>query len=290
MIDLRLLRYFVAIAETENVGRAAEKLHISQSPLSRQMIQFESQLGLSLFERSKQRLRLTADGRDFLIQARALIASADDLESHVRRVGRGESGKLEMGYVEGAINSGVLPNVLRRLAAAKRDIRFELKSMRSGEQIELLRKRQLDLAFVHSPPFDDSEIDQRLALKEDLLLAIADDHPLAEIDITPLHLDALPWIAFPQKLSPATRSRFLATCGSLGFQPDIRFEASEPSVVLGLVSAGLGAAFVQRSAARVAPQGVSLIHLPWFPMSVEIYVAWRRADTRTLVRAIVENL
>lgn len=291
MLDLRLLRYFVAVAETENVGRAAERLHISQSPLSRQLIGFEAQIGLALFERSRKRLRLTREGRDFLAQARALIASAEELEAFARRMGRGEAGKLDIGYVQGAIDSGVLPTLLRKISGENRAIEFELKSLRSAGQIELLRKRQLDCAFVYTAPVPgDEDIDHRLVLTDDLLLAIAENHPLGQGEITPARLDGMPWIALPQKLSPSTRERFLATCGRLGFRPDIRFEANEPSVVLGLVSAELGAALVQRSAARMAPAGVRLIPLPWFPMSVSIYAAWRRHDTRTLTRAIVDAL
>ncbi|MBO8044304.1 LysR family transcriptional regulator, partial [Pseudomonas aeruginosa] len=109
MLDLRQLRYFVAVAEDEHVGRAAERLHISQSPLSRQIAQLEERLELQLFERSQQRIRLTADGRTFLAEARALLTHANRLESLARRLGRGDEGGLCIGYLEYAMHSGVLP-------------------------------------------------------------------------------------------------------------------------------------------------------------------------------------
>ena len=103
MIDLRQLKYFVVVAEEEHVGRAAERLHISQSPLSRQIAQLEERLGLMLFERNQQRIRLTADGQTFLAETRSLLTHANRLESLGKRLGRGEDGGLCIGYIENAI-------------------------------------------------------------------------------------------------------------------------------------------------------------------------------------------
>lgn len=105
MIDLRQLKYFVVVAEEEHVGRAAERLFISQSPLSRQISQLEEKLGLMLFERNQQRIRLTADGQTFLAEARALLTHANRLESLGKRLGRGEEGGLCIGYIENAMHS-----------------------------------------------------------------------------------------------------------------------------------------------------------------------------------------
>ncbi|MGW7658202.1 LysR family transcriptional regulator, partial [Streptomyces tendae] len=129
MLDLRQLRYFSAVAETEHVGRAAEQLHISQSPLSRQIAQLEKNLGLTLFERSQQRIRLTRDGAIFLSEARALLRHADRLENLGRRLGRGEEGGLCIGYVADAMHTGVLPGALRRLQEESPGIHVALYSM-----------------------------------------------------------------------------------------------------------------------------------------------------------------
>src|SRR5258706_8407243 len=113
MLDIRQLHYFVAVAEDEHVGRAAERLHISQSPLSRQIAQLEERLGLTLFERSQQRIRLTADGRTFLAETRALLTHANRLESLARRLGRGDESGLCLGHIENAMHSRGLSHPLR---------------------------------------------------------------------------------------------------------------------------------------------------------------------------------
>ncbi|WP_245489523.1 MULTISPECIES: LysR family transcriptional regulator [unclassified Mesorhizobium] len=113
MLDLRQIRYFVAVAEAGNVGRAAEQLHISQSPLSRQIIQLEEQLGVTLFERAKQRVHLNAEGRAFLAEARALLANAARLEELGRSLASGATGSLAIGYVEGAVHSGLVADMLK---------------------------------------------------------------------------------------------------------------------------------------------------------------------------------
>jgi len=114
MIELRLLRYFVAVAEAGHVGRAAERLHISQSPLSRQIRQLEDQLGLVLFDRERRRFRITKTGRWFLEEARDLLSHADRLARDVDRYGRGETGRVSIGFVQSAMWSSVLPVALRR--------------------------------------------------------------------------------------------------------------------------------------------------------------------------------
>jgi len=123
-LDLRLLVAFIAVAETENVGQAASRLHISQSPLSRQIIQLEAQLGLRLFERARQRMRLTDEGRLFLKEARSLVAHASEVEAAARSIALGETGHIAVGYVEAAMHSNVLPHALAGLQSGHRLLPF----------------------------------------------------------------------------------------------------------------------------------------------------------------------
>ncbi|MGW7256447.1 LysR substrate-binding domain-containing protein [Streptomyces sp. NPDC054834] len=285
MLDLRQLRYFVTVAEEEHVGRAAERLHISQSPLSRQIAQLERNLGLTLFERSQQRIRLTSDGRVFLTEATALLRHADRLENLGRRLGRGEEGGLCVGYVGDAMHTGLLPQALRTLHEERPGIHVALYDLTASQQFEGLRQRSLDIALVpEAPPETDPDLRSALLLQDPLLLALPSSHPLAEAEeILPEDLDAQPWIAIENSQDLVWRDGFVAACAATGFTPDIRFEAPEPLTALGLVASGLGTAFVQKSMLHGRTSGVTVRPLPWFENSVRLWAVWHQIDLRPVV-------
>ncbi|PBB34855.1 MULTISPECIES: LysR substrate-binding domain-containing protein [unclassified Mesorhizobium] len=288
MLDLRQIRYFVAVAEAGNVGRAAEQLHISQSPLSRQIMQLEEQLGVTLFERSKQRVHLNAEGRAFLAEARALLVNAARLEELGRKLASGATGSLAIGYVEGAVHAGLIAAMLREFRRERPDFHLQLRNRRTAAQFEDLRQRVLDLGFVYAPtPQGDPDIESMLVRREPLVLAIPEGDPLVDAsDIRPRHLDARVWITVVRQPDDTNRAQFLAACMEAGFVPDIAYETADPLTSLGLVSAGLGLATVQESLQSAAPAGIVFRDLPWFKRSVEIHLAWRRNDRR----AVIEDL
>lgn len=292
MLDLRQLRYFVAVAETEHVGRAAEALHISQSPLSRQIAQLEKQLGLVLFERSQQRIRLTADGRVFLSETRALLRHADRLENLGRRLGRGEEGGLCIGYVGDAMHTGVLPGALRALQEERPGIHVALYSLSAAEQFEGLRQRSLDIALVREPPAgDDPDLLAAPLVEDPLLLALPAAHPLAaREELAPADLDGQAWIAVENIQDPGWRDTFLASCVASGFTPDIRLEAAEPLTALGLVASGLGLALIQKSMVRGTAEGIAVRELPWHETSVHLWAAWHAVDLRPVVASFRETV
>ncbi|MEU0333504.1 LysR substrate-binding domain-containing protein [Streptomyces sp. NPDC006193] len=290
MLDLRQLHYFVAVAETEHVGRAAERLHISQSPLSRQIAQLEKNLGLTLFERGGQRIRLTSDGRVFLAEAQALLRHADRLENLGRRLGRGEEGGLCIGYIADAMHTGVLPGALRALHEERPAIHVALYSLPPAEQFEGLRQRSLDIALVQEPPpADDPDLLASPLLEDPLLLALPARHPLADREeLSPGDLDGLPWIAVENPQDEAWRDTFVASCAASGFTPDIRMEAAEPLTALGLVASGLGLALVQKSMVRGMADTVAVRELPWHDRCVHLWATWHRVDLRPVVASFRE--
>ena len=289
MLDLRQLRYFIAVAEGEHVGRAAEQLHISQSPLSRQIMLLEAVLGLTLFERAKQRVRLTDEGREFLSHARELVAQAERLEMHGRRLGQGTAGALSIGYVEGAVHAGVVSGTLRRFRPDRPDLQLHLLSQRSFAQMEGIRSRALDIGFTYSPPPSDDELAGELVLREPLLLALPADDPLVALPaIAPADVDGRIWITVVRQPVDTVRPSFLAACARAGFTPNIAYETADPLTSLGLVSAGLGLATVQASLQAISPKDVVFRDLPWFDRSVAIHLVWRKSDQRPVTAAFRE--
>lgn len=285
MIDLRQLRYFIVAAEEEHVGRAAERLHISQSPLSRQIAQLEERLGLNLFERSQQRIRLTNDGRTFLTEARALLTHANRLESLGKRLGRGEEGGLCIGYIEHAMHANILPAALSTVRAGRPGVHVALHQLSSADQLEGLRQRSLDVALVSEPPGnDDPDLTHCLLLEDPMLLVLPVDHPLATRErLSPADLQDLDWIGVKSSQGKNHHAEFIAACIRAGFTPQIRLEAAEPYTALGLVAAGLGIAMTQKSLNQAAHPGVVLRELPWLTFTMKLWVAWHRINLRPLV-------
>lgn len=285
MLDIRQLQYFVAVAEEEHVGRAAERLHISQSPLSRQIAQLEDKLGLTLFERNAQRIRLTRDGRTFLAETQAFLTHGNRLEALARRLGRGDEGGLCIGYIENAMHSGVLPDGLRALRLTRPAVHVALYNMHSAEQVEGLRQRSLDIALLCEPPLPgDPDLDCAQVLSDPMLLAMPETHALASKEnLTPEDLAGQEWIAVLHKESALKHDNFVAACARAGFTPDIRMEATEPLTALGLVAAGLGMAMIQHSLRQHAPAGVALRALPWFAYRTPLWAAWHKVNLRPLV-------
>lgn len=283
MLDLRLLRAFVAVAETENIGRAAEQLNISQSPLSRQIMQLEDFLGLSLFERVRQRIRLTDEGRSFLEDARRLLAHADETERAAQRLAQGETGHLAIGYVEGAMHAGILPQALGHLTAARPDARIALHPLSSREQHDALSGRKIDVGLAYSAP-EDGALASKKVLDEPLLLALSPDHSLAGLSVlSASNLDGAGWIALSMKRNSAARLRFLDHCRASGFCPDIQIETEDLFSALRLVACGLGVTFVQASLRDALPGRVTFREVPWFASRVALYAIWRKDDPKPLV-------
>jgi DNA-binding transcriptional LysR family regulator len=253
MLDLQQLRYFVAVAETEDVGQAAAMLHIAPSPLSRQLQQLEARLGLTLFTREKKRLTLTPAGREFLVEARALLAQAERVQQRAADVGRGKIGSLVVGYVAGAVHAGVIGRALQALQQQVPGAHIQLRSLRSAEQFAALQRGELDLGYTDVAPPAESGLASVLLLEEPFLLAVPPGHALATAEA--LDLNRVPLIA---PASWQAREALLAACARLGWVPDLRHEAADPAAALGLVPAGLGVAFVQKSLAPMA-QASSLV-------------------------------
>jgi DNA-binding transcriptional LysR family regulator len=288
MFDLRDLHAFLAVADEENLGRAAARLNISASPLSRQILNLEARLGLELFEHTRKRLRLTAAGRQFSHQARALVGHAAAVERAAAEAGRGETGAVAIGYVPGAMWSGVLPALLQRLQTLAPRVAPRLHPVRSREGCERLLRGLLDVVLVHSLPDEMADM-ACLSVQEDAFaLVVPNGHRLIEQTPTAAALSEESWIALESARSPDFRARFIAACGAYGFAPNIQHEAPDLLSVLGMVEAGLGVALLQSTVRRIAPPGVAFVAIPDFKLMAPLYLLWRPASMSKQAMHFVE--
>src|SRR5579885_297450 len=257
-MELRHLRYFVAVAEELHFSRAAERLHIAQPPLSQQIRQLEDELGVRLFERTRRRVELTDAGRMVLEEARRTLAQAERVASTARRASEGSAGFLRVGFSSSAPYT-TLPAVLRAFRAQYPEVALNLFERSTEEQIELIAADKIDVAFVRRPVENapDSLI-VRTILREPFVLALPRDHRLCrrrEVDIRSLAGE--PFVLFPRHAAPGLYDQFAAICRRGGFKPRVAQEAVQMQTIVSLVSAGLGVAIVPASIRKLHRERVA---------------------------------
>lgn len=260
MIELSRLRAFVTVARLESVSEAARVLHVSQSPLSRQIAGLEDALGVQLFVRHRQRLRLADAGRAFLVEAEALLESAATLERRARARADGLRGTLTIGYVPGAAHAGVIAKDLERLGRRAPDARIELRAMRSDEQHAALARGAIDVGYAHRDA--PGSLVSEVVFEEPFVLAAPRGGPFAGARRAKELLGLAPLVTLPASTAAGAHAELLAACARVGVRPDVRIEAHDPTVVLALVGAGLGVSVVQASLRKGAPKTVRFLRLP----------------------------
>ncbi|MDP5007611.1 MAG: LysR substrate-binding domain-containing protein [Glaciimonas sp.] len=298
-IELRQLRYFVAVAEEMHFGRAALRLHMTQPPLSQTIQALEAQLGTALFVRTKRRVALTAAGLALLPEARRLLQQTDLLPSLVRRAASGESGLLTLAFVSTADYS-VLPPLLREFRAAYPLVQIELKEATSDVQLELLTQDRIDAGLLIPPLSDKAKLvlDYLPVLSEPLILAIPADHPVLfkktrhkmNQQISLNSLVDLPLIIFPRRISPSLYDTILACFHRAGLTPQIAQEAIQMQTIVGLVSAGMGCALVPQSVSNLKRPGVEYRELQDATSLVETGLAWRKDNASPVLQAFLALL
>lgn len=285
MLDLRQLGYFVTTAELESISRAAEALNITQSPLSRQIQDLEARLELKLFDRVKQRVRLTSDGRKFLPQAKALLEAGRRCEAAAAALAAGQVGPVRVGYVDAAVHTGLVIRLLHDLRASAPDLRVELLSLRSAAQLEMLCDGRIDLALTHSAPAAAAGLlTTRKLVEEPYVFAVPGNWRPSLTSLAASDLADLPFIAPSAGVPNAGRQDVLDACRAAGFEPDVRIEASDLATVLELVRGGVAAAVVQESVSVEAREGIRFLPAPpLFKLRLELHASLRMTDERSEV-------
>lgn len=279
-MELRHLRYFVAIAEEENFRRAAIKLHVSQSPLSRQMQQLEEEVGAELFEVSGRGVKLTSVGRLFLQKATAILLSVDAAAKEARETAEGRIGTITIGFESGSSLFGTLSTLISRFRVRAPRVNVEFLAMSSAEQWEALGLRQISLGYGNHVP-DDSTLQSVVLNRHQMGIIMPKGHHLAkQPKVRVKDLVNEPILMDPRSANPRLYDDIIMAIRAHGVNLDLTSEVSNGEVLLMLVASGLGLTFGTEHAGRM----LTLAGLQWKPVSdlsleVRDIVMWRPDDT-----------
>lgn len=286
-MELRYLRYFVAVAEELSFTKAAARLNMAQPPLSQQIRKLEARLGVTLLRRTKRRVELTEAGRVFLRQSYQAIQSIEQGIVLAQRADRGEIGRLAIGILV-YISYTLIPPILREFRAKYPGVHVELRFLTNTLQIAALQSGQVDVCFVR-PPVDDPNIASKLISRERFVLAMPATHPLAgkaAVSIKQLKDD--PFIMYVRELGPTFYSSLYQFCARAGFSPKVALEVSQINAAVGLVGSGMGVALVPQSMHQLHFDNVVYRPLVERAPNVDVLLAWQAGRPSELLQSFID--
>lgn len=287
MVEVRHLRYFVAVADELHFGRAAERLHMSQSPLSHQIRQLEKELGAQLIDRAHHVIGLTGAGRAFLELAEDVLERLDRVVDVVGRASRGEVGTLIVGYVS-EVTADLLPVGLARFKERYHDVDLDLRAGTTGQLLDGLRRKELDVAFVRAPGLI-GEMNYRQLIVESLMAAVPKGHFASQDDQLLADLADEDFVMPSLAAAEGLRRDIDRECRDAGFTPRVHRETSPLTTVLLLVAAGAGVALIPASVAHQYPvPGIDYAHLKDPVPVTTAGIAWRPDDPSTIVTNFID--
>jgi len=285
-VELRQLRYFIAVAEDLHFRRAAARLHISQPPLSQQIARLEDELGCRLLTRTRRRVELTPAGEAFLRDARAMLDELDVAVATVRRIETGQAGLLRVNFVGSALLS-IVPGIIQRFRRGRPSVEIELRERSTLEQLRALNGGIVDVGLVRPPIDPDDGLATEVVMRERTVAAIPSDHPLAQRARIPLRrLATEPLVLFPREQAPGFHDLLTGRIAATGTSPHVVQYAPEMTTIIGLVAAGIGLSPVPASVARLGLDGVTYRPLIGAP-DTELLAVTRAGDESPLVAAFV---
>jgi DNA-binding transcriptional LysR family regulator len=291
-MELRHLRYFVAVGEDQHYGRASRRLGVAQPALSRQIQDLEEEIGFKLFDRMPRGVKLSAAGELFLEDARRILQDVGGATARAARVARGQSGTLRVGFAENVSWHGVAPNSFRRFREQQSDVDLRLQPAGSLEQLEAIRSGRLDAGFANFMPKVDADLAQLIVGWQQVELALPKRNPLTRLKKLRLRdLTDAPFIWFPRRASPAFYDRLMHECYRGGLKsPRIVQEGPNEATILSLVSTGLGVGWVLGSARWRCPQTVAIWPVVDLNIPVSLALAWRRDNTSPLLARFIDQV
>lgn len=278
-MELRHLRYFLTVAEELNFTRAAERLGISQPPLTQQIRDLEAELGLKLFDRSRYRIALTDAGRTFAADASRILGDVRAAVQTAQRAATGATGRIRVGFTESASFNPLVTTALRCFRLDYPDVHVDLEEHPSLELVSSLRDARLDAAFVR-PPLPEQVGVTFLALEEEpLVVALPGNHELAQRDRIELQeLAGQTFILYPRAVRPGLADTIVAACEQAGFAPKVGQYAPQLSSTINLIGASLGISIVPQSMQGVQPHLVSYVPLCREPLTASLGIAFRTGE------------
>jgi len=291
-MELRHLRYFIAVAEELHFGRAAQVLGISQPPLSQQIQALEQEVGARLFERTNRRVELSEAGRLFLHEARLVLAQVDKAADVARRAQLGELGELKIGFTSSAPFNSTIPQAIFAFRQAFPAVHLNLQEMSSTEVAESLVDESIQVGLMRPLPLPDSLSVIEL-MREPLVAVLNADHPLVEGSERGLHLAQLaeePFVFFPRTYGSGLYAQLLNLARDAGFSPHFAQEAGEAMAIIGLVAAGLGVSVLPASYQRIRIDGVVYRTLLDQEAVTAVWLVQRKGAQTPMAKAFVELL
>jgi len=290
-MELRHLRYFVAVAEELNFTRAAQRLYIAQPPLSMQIRALEEELKVQLFERDKRRVFLTQAGRHFLERARPILQAVELAKGEARSAASGEVGRIALGYTASSMLSLTLPSALREFQHAHPFVPVSLREMTSLDQLDAVHSRSLDIGILRKP---DVLVPAGVVIEEwyqsPLIAAVPRSNELGKAPIRIRDLRDQPLILYPRDAGIGLYWKVQDLCAKAGFRPNMVQEARDASTIVGLVAAGVGIAIVPSDTACIGLEGVVYQRLLDKDAVSTLHLAYRESDEVRYVRLLLEGL
>jgi DNA-binding transcriptional LysR family regulator len=286
-LELRHLRYFIAVAEELHFGRAALRLGIAQPPLSQQIQRLEQLVGTRLLERTSRRVQLTDAGRTLLNEARPVVAATQAAIEATRRAGRGEAGELKVAFAA-TVMFLALPRIIRNFRDRYPLVHLDLREMPTGPQLTALTSGEIDIGFVREPTPDDA-LEIVTVMREPLRIAVNKSHPLAARPTLAVRdLAREPFVLFPEELAPGLYRQVMALCRQAGFTPNVIEESRELYTSVSLVEAGIGVSILPASVEKLGWRGVRYRPIPSAAAETRIAAAWRKDRARPVVAAFMQ--
>lgn len=289
-MELRHLRYFLAVAEELNFTRAAKRLNIAQPPLTQQIKALEAEMGVTLFDRTSYRVELTDAGKSFVPQVVRILADVRNAVMIAKRAALGVFGHVRVGFTESASFNPLVTAAFRNFRAAYPDVEVSLEESASTVLAAALREGRIDAAFVRPPLRTGEGIDLHMIDEEEMMVAVSSSHPLAQReDLELQELADETFVLYPRVQGPGLADTIITACEKAGFSPKVKQYTPQLSSTINLVAASLGVSIVPGSMQGLQPRAVAYKRLRDQHLSALLGIAHRTGESSAAVLRFIET-